>query len=143
MVIYHYGDLFKLTPPDGLMAHACSCKGVWGSGIAAQFRDLYPEAYEDYKYVCHTVGDDLVGSAVFLTNCIICLTTSKDYGINVDSPFEILRNTEKAIEDLATYGIEEIWIPKINSGLFKVPWASTVKILQKFDNINFNVCIKE
>ncbi|KAJ5312003.1 hypothetical protein PENANT_c022G06098 [Penicillium antarcticum] len=44
-------DIF--TAPDGsALIHACNCKGVWGAGIASEFRDQYPAAYEIYRSHC-------------------------------------------------------------------------------------------
>lgn len=77
-----------------------------------------------------------------------CLFTSKSIGIKRDSSENILGRTEQAMGSLLTeiWGerksthdkkpwspIEAIWMPKINSGLFGVPWESTKKVLEKFD----------
>ncbi|RMJ23915.1 hypothetical protein PHISP_05222 [Aspergillus sp. HF37] len=45
------GDLFQ-APRNAVLMHACNTKGFWGKGIAAEFRDRYPEAYRIYRQFC-------------------------------------------------------------------------------------------
>lgn len=72
------------------------------------------------------------GGSLILNN-VGCLFTSKDYGTKVDPPQEIIENTKWAIKDLLTKTTMKIAMPKINSGLFKVPWEETEAVLNKFD----------
>lgn len=39
-------DITKV--PFGTLIHAVNCKGAWGAGLAAQFKKLYPKAYQEY-----------------------------------------------------------------------------------------------
>ncbi|KAJ5207616.1 hypothetical protein N7449_001995 [Penicillium cf. viridicatum] len=45
------GDLFD-APNGAALIHACNCQGVWGAGIAREFRERYPAAYEIYRNHC-------------------------------------------------------------------------------------------
>ena len=36
------------APWDALLIHACNTQGVWGSGIAAQLKKAYPDAFMQY-----------------------------------------------------------------------------------------------
>ena len=68
--------------------------------------------------------------------------TSFNYGKNKDTPDKIIENTRKAIADLIMLypHIKEIHMPKINAGLFAVPWYDTEIILKEFDGLlNFVV----
>ena len=38
-----------------------NCKGVMGAGLAKQIRNVYPEVYNEYKYVCNN-GDAYLGN---------------------------------------------------------------------------------
>jgi hypothetical protein len=38
-----------LTVPFGKVIHFVNCKGVWGAGLAAQMKQVHPEAFEKYK----------------------------------------------------------------------------------------------
>ena len=126
---YIKGDLFG-APNNSILVHACNAKGRWGSGIAAQFAKKFPQAYDIYKTHCKENSESILGSCILISSRdeyrpdIGCLITSKDYGLNVDSPEQILKATKSAITDLIKKNMsgKEICMCKINSGLFRVPW---------------------
>lgn len=39
-------DLFDA--PIDILAHGCNCQNVFGSGVALQVKETFPEAYEEY-----------------------------------------------------------------------------------------------
>jgi len=140
---YVKGNLFDLAPKGAYLAHACNCQGVWGSGIAVEFRKRFPKAYKQYVNICkewspeHNIGDYLI-----LSDEVVVLFTSKDYGQNKCHKDEILYNTESSLSNIVENETSKITlhIPKINSGLFGVPWEETEAILKKFDGkLNFVV----
>ncbi|DAA74171.1 TPA_exp: hypothetical protein A8136_3669 [Trichophyton benhamiae CBS 112371] len=45
------GDLF-LAPEGAALIHACNCQGSWGKGIALEFKNRYPAAYQIYRSYC-------------------------------------------------------------------------------------------
>lgn len=47
------GDIFALENIFNY-AHGCNCAGAMGKGIALQFRNKYPEMYQEYKMLCKT-----------------------------------------------------------------------------------------
>lgn len=134
MIEYQNGDLFT-APQNSILVHACNAKGVWGSGIAKEFKKRFPIAFEQYKQYCKTTEIKIVvGSCKLIfdeSNYIGCLITSNGYGKFVDTPEQILKSTAKAFEHLLSQIDEsiEIHMPLINSGLFAVPWKSTEEIL--------------
>lgn len=127
MIHYVRTDLF-FAPASQLLTHSVNCKGIWASGIAKQFRDKYATEYYLYKYACNNFAG-ILGQSLILNNTA-CLFTSIDYGINVDLPEEILAATQSALEDLLSKTTMDIAMPKINSGLFKVPWEQTAEIIE-------------
>lgn len=155
MIKYIEDDLFN-APQDQLLVHACNCRGVWGSGVAKEFNARFNIEYNLYNRLCDDIygkyliedpipgkkrgvySSHLLGTAAIL-NRVGCLFTSFDYGINVDSPEEIVKNTEKALTDLISKTTMKIAMPKINSGLFKVPWEQTEEILKQFPHVEFYV----
>ncbi|KAJ6031700.1 hypothetical protein N7540_002432 [Penicillium herquei] len=72
-------------------------------------------------------------------NWLICLFTSMDYGLRVDSPDMIINNTAAALNDLKAQlwmmtggrAPPEIYSCRMNSGLFNVPWERTMALLQE------------
>lgn len=137
LIIYKKMSLFD-APEGSILVHACNAQGVWGSGIAKEFRTKFPLSYIDYAEYCES-SDNPVGSSIVCYQengfKVGCLITSNNYAEKVDSPSKILENTEKALEDLIKPGIPSIFYSnKFNSGLFKVPWAETEKLINEFIN---------
>jgi ADP-ribose 1''-phosphate phosphatase len=142
------GDLF--TAKEYMKVHACNCKGVWGSGVAAIFKRKYPLAYKIYRDTCLSSGSKLLGTGLSIEadGIIGCLFTSYDFGRNKDYSSQILFQTKRALIDLfdsicrhndkETYSIAA---PKINSGLFNVEWEETKKVilevLEDYPNITW------
>ena len=146
---YIEDDLFTAK---GFLGHACNCQGVWGSGVAKQFKERFFTEYliyNAYSRLLYSHSEPEIGifdedsqalGTTFIVNRIVCLFTSLNYGDKVDAPEKILENTKNALTDLNLFGVvKELNIPKINSGLFKVPWEETEKILLQFPEIQFNV----
>lgn len=134
------GDLFVPHYRRRVLAHACNAKGVWGSGIAAEFKTRYPWAFEAYEANCKQNKKAVMGTAQLIdlqdgkTDPVGCLFTSYDYGKKKDDVHTILRNTETAVEHLLQQVHPhsfEIHTPKINSGLFEVPWHETEAVINR------------
>lgn len=129
---------------DCYLMHACNAQGGWGAGIAKEFAKKYPKSYEEYKDFCAEVGN-ATGQTLVTSENIICLITSEFYGRKKDPPEIITINTMKAVHDLLiqfpTRNMN-IFLPKINSGLFGVDWKATEFILKEYSvyNMMWNVC---
>jgi ADP-ribose 1''-phosphate phosphatase len=133
MIEYRTGSLFN-APDEAVIAHACNAQGAWGSGIAKQLKAAYPEAYYRYYDHCMLSNKKLSGTCGLIENrgrTIACLFTSHSYGKFVDPPKVVLRNTERALVELFRQVPlhTEIHMPRINSGLFHVPWEQTEAVL--------------
>jgi len=147
------GDLFT-APDHTVLIHACNCEGHWGKGIAAQFKKRYSAAFSTYKARCENHDQaDLRGTALLIPpaeevsegdrHLVGCLFTSLSKGRSKDKPAEIVRYTETAMKDLlrqiSAYHesheskIEQIWMCKINSGLFGVPWEDSKAALERVE----------
>lgn len=156
MIEYKKINLFD-SPVNSYILHAVNCQGVWGSGIAAQFAKLYPEAYKGYKSDCG--GYERTGDyGVYFRNDephhVLWIYTSFGFGRNRDSVETILDNTRSAIKTLIMefpYGFAYtdecvIYSNKFNSGLFGVPWHETEAILLECltnhnpNNVKWIVC---
>lgn len=137
MIVYKKGSVFDILEENRpvILTHAVNCKGVWGSGIAKYFKDIFPSSFLHYQAQCKKYGKENLGSTYIIRDGsvhIACMFTSDGYGENVDSEESILFNTELAIKSLLSKSSNmEIHMPKINSGLFNVPWEKTEEILNR------------
>lgn len=131
------GDLFS-APVGSVLAHSCNGQGVWGAGVAKLFADHFPAARGIYQRHCAKHGKAVMGTCLLIeagNYKVACLFTSFNYGYLKDPPDLILKNTNSSMQDLLhQIGPDElICMPKINSGLFNVPWDDTQVVLESFD----------
>jgi ADP-ribose 1''-phosphate phosphatase len=134
-MIYRKANLFKAAEPGAILLHSCNASGAWGAGIALQFKKKYPQAYKEYSTWCEKGPEELVGSYLKFKDkevTIACLFTSAGYGDKKDSEELIVKNTQKSIiaflHSLPYRAV--VNSPKINAGLFKIPWSTTEKIIK-------------
>lgn len=139
MISHISGDLFTTVSSikKPILAHSCNCLGFWGGGIALQFKKHYPAAFKKYESHClNSINPgDLLGTCLIIpqNDCIIaCLFTSIDGSPDIEG---IIKNTELAMVDLQLkcHSNHQILMPKINSGIFGVPWEQTEKILNQLN----------
>ncbi|RAL16928.1 uncharacterized protein BO97DRAFT_452941 [Aspergillus homomorphus CBS 101889] len=123
------GNLFD-APNGAALIHSCNCRGVWGKGIAKEFRGKYPNAYLFYRAHCREYAahpEEVVvtgeagprriqlpeGTALLIPpqpgdsqfnggrqHWIICLFTSPGFGTQVSPVNILLENTECAVSNL-------------------------------------------
>lgn len=149
-----YKNISLFDAPEGsVLVHACNGQGVWGSGIAAEFKKRFPKAFEKYKGSCGIGSQFKVGTGKRLykdvteTHIVGILITSDNYGAKKDSVEQIKINTTLALDRFCDsfYGSSEtIYSNKFNSGLFAVPWEDTELILKTvlkhYSNLTWVVC---
>jgi len=153
MLKYKKMSLFD-APPGSILMHACNAQGVWGRGIAAEFKRRFPASYKEYVADCTDYINDsplwgAAGKSLFLNEeggyQVCCLVTSYDY-THVDDKKTILMQTVMALEDFCVTQDPQhksIYCNKFNSGLFAVPWEETASILKYFEmkyNLDITVC---
>jgi|ERR1700722_3979789 len=136
-IYYKKMSLFD-APKNSIICHACNAQGVWGSGIAKEFKSLFPKAFEEYNQYCTmNLPFHLVGTALITkpenSYRVGCLITSSDFGARLGAEQMILTNTKNALDKLGQNCNEPIFYSnKFNSGLFKVPWEKTEKLINDF-----------
>ncbi|KAF7298887.1 Plasma membrane fusion protein PRM1 [Mycena indigotica] len=135
MTITHIvGDLFA-APTGSILVHACNTRGSWGAGIAAAFKQRFPDAFAEYQAACKKDGPALLGSCLLIRGVeydVACLFTSKDYGKRVDSPDQIIAATQSAVAHLIVQNKDPkkaLHACRFNSGKFGVAWDRTADVL--------------
>ncbi|KXL50031.1 hypothetical protein M433DRAFT_4314 [Acidomyces richmondensis BFW] len=161
-LIEETGDIFS-APPNSVLIHACNCQGSWGAGIAEEFKKRYPGAYKEYAAHCKkNMAEDLIGTCFLIPplepedewrpkHYIGCLFTSRRYGRSKDNADAILEATTAAMQALlnhlkkwhakpaSTHGTgqpgapAELFMCRINSGKFGVPWARSKAVLENLE----------
>ena len=137
MKVVKFGDM--LTVEHGIIVHGCNAQGVMGSGIAADVRATYPDAY--LAYVEHlqgkrreeTLGDvifyDVPGTDLTIANAITQLTFGKD-GKKYVSYRAIQKAFDSVIQAANRPGApREVHYPLIGAGLGGGDWAIISQII--------------
>ena len=153
-------DIFKYVKGDNLKAenfprtlvHSCNCNGTWGGGIAYQLALKYPDAERGYTEKCKRYVVGLLGKSLLLRtkkdpNLIIGRLFTDAFGGYDQNASLILKYTKKALQNFSSQLEQDpklldyqIIMPKINSGIFGVPWEQTEKLLEESTE-NFTVYV--
>ena len=137
MVYYiQEGDVFKI-PQIKNYAHGCNCAGAMGKGIALQFREKYPQMYEQYKTLCKK-GELVVGSVFCYHNedgVVFNLGTQKSWKEKAELEY-IKASLCKMMEIARNYNITEIAMPAIGAGLGGRPWHVIKDIINSIASEN-------
>lgn len=150
-LIYKKESLFN-APLGSILVHACNAQGVWGSGIAVEFKKRFPTSFASYHNFCVNSAKPPVGDTLIVGPeqgyYIGCLITSENFGVRKDPPDLILEQTTAAVQNLLRSlqstpkpvpgsGLQFPTLPipiysnKFNSGFFGVPWEESEKVLKR------------
>lgn len=136
MVRYVKGDLFE-SKAD-ILAHGVNCVGGFGSGVAGQIAQKYPNVKFNYlrKYESEgwQLGDVqfLYAYGFYIANC----ATQQEYyprnKVHVD--YNAVKVCMEKVKEFAKNGNFTIAIPKIGAGLAGGDWNTIEKILNEVFN---------
>jgi O-acetyl-ADP-ribose deacetylase (regulator of RNase III) len=146
MISYTTGGI--LNADVEALVNTVNCVGIMGRGIALQFKNMFPENFEDYAAAC--ARDDVQPGRMFvhdthaLTNprYIINFPTKRHWRgksriEDIDSGLLALR------EEIVRRGIRSIAIPPLGSGLGGLDWSVVkpriVKALAGLDQVDIRI----
>ena len=128
------GDLIELTKSGefDVVLHGCNCFNTMGKGIAAQFKEHFPEVYEvDCK--TERANPEKLGtySQVKLPNGVIVLNcyTQYRYGPN-SADYTAIREVLKSIGD--EFVGKKVGMPMIGAGLAGGDWKKISKMIDRY-----------
>lgn len=131
MLTIKKGNLFENDDNLEGLAHGCNLQGYMGAGIAAQFKERFPENYYHYSGVCAAKLYSLGDCYAYLGNepAIFNLFTQEypgpcaKYGAILDSVREMIKVADK--QDIKLIGL-----PKIGCGIGGLEWPKVQMILE-------------
>lgn len=124
------GDLFGLS--QSALAHGCNCAGAMGRGIALEFRERWPEMFNQYRQL-YRRGEFNPGDIfVWTTNdrVIFNLGTQRTWRSKA-TPDAVRRAIERMVEYAREHTIDAVAMPRIASGLGGMDWADVRAILDE------------
>lgn len=125
-------DLFELRV-DAL-AHGCNTQGVMNAGIALEFKQRYPQMYQEYIRYCKT-GLFNPGDIHFYRS-----EDSKPHVINIATQLDrrtpaqlsyIERGFNNIESNYKAWGISSLGMPHIGCGLGGLDWQDVSKVVKK------------
>ncbi len=117
------GDLFKSDAQT--LVNTVNCVGVMGKGVAKQFRERFPDMYEDYVRRCERKEVRLGRPYVFKREPLpwILLFPTKDHWRSVSRLDAIVRGLEYLEQHAREWGITSLSVPPLGCGLGGLEWS--------------------
>lgn len=133
MIIFKRGNLFDSECQT--LVNTVNRNGIMGKGIALQFKQRYPEMFDEYKLACnlnqiHIGGDIMLYNYIDLYNPkkILCFATKEDWW-NPSKLVWIERGLKTFVQIYKAFGITSIAWPKLGCANGKLDWENEVKPL--------------
>ena len=133
MIIFKNDNLFDSECQT--LVNTVNRNGVMGKGIALQFKQRYPEMFDEYKLACKLkqiyIGGDLwIYDHMDLYNPkkILCFATKEDWW-NPSKLVWIERGLKIFVQTYKAFGITSIAWPKLGCTNGKLDWETEVKPL--------------
>lgn len=148
MIEFIKGNLFNCNCEA--LVNTCNCVGVMGRGIALEFKNRYPEMFEDYKNFCNLnklrPGKLHVFEQKTTPRLIINFPTKVDW--RNESKYPWIESGLLALREvIIDKNIKSIAIPALGCGLGGLQWSIVKPLIQSFHDslscINIIVLVYE
>jgi len=131
VVTFVKGDIFK--SPAQVLTNTVNCVGVMGKGIALEFKNRYPQMFNDYKAKCD--HDNVKPGQPYLWEDdsvqILNFPTKRHWKDN-----SLLQDVEDGLKYLASsyeqMGIQSIAMPALGCGLGGLKWSEVQPLIVKY-----------
>jgi O-acetyl-ADP-ribose deacetylase (regulator of RNase III) len=130
MILYVKGDLFQ--SPAQVLVNTVNTVGVMGKGIAAEFRRLFPEMYEQYRKLCETKQFRIGMLWLYKSpNKWVLNFPTKEHWRNPSRIEYIEAGLQKFVDSYADFGIYSIAFPPLGCGNGQLDFRTQVQPLME------------
>lgn len=132
MIIHTSGDILQ-DDADALV-NPVNCVGVMGKGLALQFKEAYPENFEEYEI--EAKAGHIVPGRVHLTNIMfypprfIVNFPTKRYWKEPSRYQDIDDGLSHLLDIIRMFNIESIAIPALGCGLGGLDWEDVKELIE-------------
>ena len=142
MIVFKKGNIFDSDCQT--LVNTVNRNGVMGKGLALQFKQRYPEMFDEYKLACKRkqiyIGGDLWlwdYIDMYRPKKILCFATKEDWW-NPSKLVWIERGLKTFVENYKYWNITSIAWPKLGCTNGKLDWETEVKplMVKYLDDIN-------
>ena len=126
------GDLFKSEAQTFI--NAVNCVGIMGKGIALEFKNHFPDMYEDYVFRCLRKEVRLGKPYLFRTMIppqIINFPT-KDHWKSLSRVEDIERGLKHLLEHYKQWGVLSLALPALGCGNGQLKWQVVEPLIHKY-----------
>ena len=130
MVTFVKGDIFK--SPAQVLTNTVNCVGVMGKGVALEFKNRYPQMFNDYKSKCDQ-GNVKPGQPYLWeddSTQVLNFPTKRNWRDK-----SLLQDIEDGLKHLASsyeqMGIQSIAMPALGCGLGGLKWSEVQPLIVK------------
>jgi O-acetyl-ADP-ribose deacetylase (regulator of RNase III) len=131
MLIYHRTNLLDSNAQT--LVNTVNCVGVMGKGIAAEFKQRYPEMFKAYKRICDA-GQLEIGKLWLWqgpSHWVLNFPTKKHW--RYPSKVEwIEAGLEKFVSEYSRRGITDVSFPRLGCGNGGLKWDDVRPIMERF-----------
>lgn len=134
MVNVLIGDIFESKAQT--LINTVNCVGIMGKGIALQFKEHFPEMYEDYVKRCKA-GDVKLGQPYLyrrLTEPWVLNFPTKDHWRSVSRLQDITRGLDYLERHYLVWGISSLAVPPLGCGQGQLEWRVVGPTLYRYLN---------
>jgi len=123
-----YVDISLFDSPAQTLVNTVNTVGVMGKGIAAVFKQLYPEMYQRYRRLCQEGKLDVGMLYIYRTpNKIIVNFPTKKHWRQRSRVEYIKAGLEKFVTRYGNYGISSVSFPQLGCGHGELDWETQVQ----------------
>jgi O-acetyl-ADP-ribose deacetylase (regulator of RNase III) len=130
VVTFVRGDIF--SSPAQVLTNAVNCVGVMGKGIALEFKNRFPQMFDDYKTKCN-LGQVKPGQPYLWEDDsaqVLNFPTKRDWRDG-----SLLQDVEDGLKYLADsygqLGIQSLAMPPLGCGLGGLKWSDVQPLIVK------------
>jgi O-acetyl-ADP-ribose deacetylase (regulator of RNase III) len=126
MILYVQGDLFQ--SPAQVLVNTVNTKGVMGKGVALQFKQLFPEMFEQYRDLCEQGKIDIGKLWLYKSphKWVLNFPTKKHW--RYPSKLEyVIAGLEKFVRSYDEMGIHSIAFPPLGCGNGQLDFKTQVQ----------------
>ncbi|MDA0735051.1 MAG: macro domain-containing protein [Chloroflexi bacterium] len=130
MITYVVCDLF--SSPARVLVNTVNTVGVMGKGIAKDFKQIYPEMFEEYQELCEKGAFNIGNLWLYKTsNKWVLNFPTKKHWRQPSKPEYIEQGLKKFVGTYHVYGITSISFPLLGCGNGELDWETQVRPLME------------
>lgn len=130
MITYVVCDLF--FSPARVLVNTVNTVGVMGKGIAKDFKQAYPEMFEEYQELCEKGAFNIGNLWLYKTsNKWVLNFPTKKHWRQPSKPEYIEEGLKKFVDTYHVYGITSISFPLLGCGNGELDWETQVRPLME------------